>query len=185
MVWSILGIGIITTLLILCWGKKIGGYRVYKIKAGKHRSTSCVKLLTKPSMMFNAIFDESAIYTSNTPQNQYDINKLYGFSECNQFHHKNSARFGWNWIDGKLNIYTYVYNDGVRSFELITDISLNEPHSFSISKVADKYLFRVDSKVIEMPRTSKCDKGIYYTLFPYFGGDETAPHNITIKIKCS
>jgi hypothetical protein len=34
-----------------------------------------------------------------------------------------------------------------------------------------------------MTRESKTEKAEGYKLFPYFGGDETAPHNISIWIK--
>ncbi|MEO5783498.1 MAG: hypothetical protein ABIQ07_09520 [Ginsengibacter sp.] len=34
-----------------------------------------------------------------------------------------------------------------------------------------------------LPRTSTTAKAIGYKLYPYFGGDETAPHEIDIWIK--
>jgi hypothetical protein len=49
------------------------------------------------------------------PENQYDINKLWGFSEGinNQY---NSARIGWSWNNDALRLYGYVYAKGVRHY---------------------------------------------------------------------
>ena len=44
-------------------------------------------------------FDSTSIYNTLIPSNQYDINKLYGFSDNDSVHHLYSARFGWRWSD--------------------------------------------------------------------------------------
>jgi hypothetical protein len=41
----------------------------------------------------------------------------------------------------------------------------------------------VNDKTTAMPRTSKAAVAKGYKLFPYFGGDETAPHDINIWVK--
>src|SRR5215216_4353437 len=46
-------------------------------------------------LKFIVKFDSSAIYHTIDPNNQYDINKLYGFSDNDSAHHLYSARFGW------------------------------------------------------------------------------------------
>ena len=46
----------------------------------------------------------------------------------------------------------------------------------------DKYIISVDGVTKETPRSCGLNYQKYY-LHPYFGGDETAPHDITIKIK--
>ena len=51
------------------------GFRIYTIKAGKHKSRSKIKITRTDELKFQAIFDSSAIYTSADPINQYDINK--------------------------------------------------------------------------------------------------------------
>src|SRR5215207_256029 len=63
-------------------------------------------------LKFTVRFDSSAIYETNNPENQYDINKLYGFSDNSALHHQFSARFGWRWSDGALRLFAYVYNEG-------------------------------------------------------------------------
>lgn len=159
------------------------GYTVYKIKEGKHHSTRSIDFLKSDALSFYAKFDESAIYQSKDPVNQLDINKLYGFSECNQQHQKNSARFGWRWLSGQIEIMAYVYNDGQNSWKHVGYVNPGEKHLYTIRIVEDKYEFLLDGNSVMMDRTSKCDIGFFYKLYPYFGGDETAPHDIRIWIE--
>src|SRR5690606_41284654 len=74
--------------------------------------------------------DSSCVYKNPHPENQDDINKLYGFSDCTSLHHANSARFGWNWKDGALRIHAYCYVDSVRQYKELDRKStrLNSSH---------------------------------------------------------
>jgi hypothetical protein len=130
---------------------------------------------------FLAVFDHTAVYTSVDPINQHDINKLFGFSDCSLEHHKNSGRFGWNWNNNKLNIYAYCYVGSQVESKYITSVELNKVYKYSVALQDHKYIFSVDGHVVDMNRG--CSQGFKYLLFPYFGGDETAPHDIVIKIK--
>jgi hypothetical protein len=47
----------------------------------------------------------------------------------------------------------------------------------------NKYVFTVNGNPVNIPRSSTTTTGRGYKLYPYFGGDELAPHNVTIKIK--
>lgn len=173
---------LIVSSLISC-GKDVLKYTEYEIKKGHHSSVIRFNTLTSNTLEFDAIFNESSKYQSNNEANQWDINKLYGFSECNTQHHNNSARFGWRWLDGNLEIHAYVYNDGERYTKFINNANLNQVHSYSIEIKEKSYIFRMDDNIVIMDRTNKCDVGGYYMLYPYFGGDEKAPHDITIQIR--
>ncbi|UII26212.1 hypothetical protein LVD15_23395 [Fulvivirga maritima] len=62
-------------------------------------------------------------------------------------------------------------------------MELNESNEFKILSDGEKYFFTVNGKTeVEMVRGGNCTETVNYLLFPYFGGDETAPHDITIKI---
>jgi len=163
----------------------------YLIKAGKHESQlsngmSIDKLsaLKTNRLMFTARFDESARYDLGN-NDHFDINKLLGFSEANQHHHKNSVRFGWryNLNSEKVEIFSYVYKDSELEYDLITDVSLNVTLEYQINLFDNSYEFVVDgiTKVVE--RNAEQKVGVYYKLYPYFGGDEPAPHDISIFIK--
>lgn len=155
----------------------------YIIQAGEqYSSNNTIRIVDNISeMKFIARFDSTAIYTSLDSINQYDINKLYGFSDNNTMHHANSARIGWCWLHQKLQLFGYIYNDSVRSSQYIKSVALNTNIDCSIKVATNKYIFTIDGTTITMPRTATIAKG--YQLFPYFGGDEVAPHLIRIWIK--
>ena len=156
----------------------------YKIAKG---SQYCDKSIYTPvsldSLCFIVKFDSTAIYTTTDPQNQYDINKLYGFSDNNEDHHQFSARIGWRWSDNKLRLFGYVYNYGEVVSEEICSVNIGAEINCAIIVKGNNYQFNVNDEKLKLPRSSTTVQAIGYKLFPYFGGDETAPHDITIDIK--
>ena len=156
---------------------------LYTIPAGQHSSDKSVfKAVKVTTMNFVAKFDNSAIYQSVIPINQYDINKLYGFSEGLN-HQYNSARIGWAYNDGALRLYAYAYNKGVRESQEITPVSIGTEVSCSISVSGYLYIFTVNNVSVTLPRANSTSSASGYQLYPYFGGDEVAPQNIYISIK--
>lgn len=134
-------------------------------------------------------FDSSCYYAFND-EDQYDINKLFGFSEG--LHHQNSARFGWRCNPNKrsIEIHTYVYRDGVRvnvngPLSLITEVPLNTTFYASIQCNKEFYIFRVVyGKFVSAMAIGRSDKAYKfgYYLYPYFGGNKTAPHDMVLEI---
>lgn len=159
-------------------------YTTYLIRQGQHFSdNTAYKPVSVSEMKFLARFDSSAVYHSSNPVNQYDINKLYGFSDNGTDHHQFSARIGWRWSDGALRLFAYVYNEGVVSSKEITTVNIGAEVSCSIKASGSRYIFSVNEHVVEVLRLGKTLKGEGYQLYPYFGGDEPAPHEIRIQIK--
>ncbi|MEQ9006908.1 MAG: hypothetical protein RLP12_03425, partial [Ekhidna sp.] len=149
----------------------------------KHANTWKMQSLQSKTLSFSAIFDHTAIYEAGTTENQHDIHKLMGFSDCNSTHHDNSARFGWRWLEGKLEIHAYVYVGGERITEYIGDVELNQPSDYQLQITDDHYVFYLQGyDPVRIKREAPCNKGLYYMLYPYFGGDEVAPHDILIQI---
>lgn len=160
------------------------GFLSYTIKKGAHYAEeSNYKPVDLSELRFLVRFDSSAIYKTISPDNQWDINKLYGFSDNNSDHHQYSARFGWNWRDGALRLYAYVYNRGERSSRELSTLAIGHEAACSIRIKDSAYVFTVDSLTATMPRLSKEAKAKGYQLYPYFGGDEPSPHDIRIWIK--
>ncbi len=159
-------------------------YILYTITKG---SQYCDKNFYTPvgyaELKFNVKFDSSAIYVTQNPANQIDINKLYGFSDNNADHHSFSARFGWRWNNNALRLFGYIYNDGIRSFKELGVVNIGEENYCSIKIKDSIYIFNLNNKADTLPRKSTTQNAIGYRLYPYFGGDETAPHNINIRIK--
>ena len=156
----------------------------YTIQKGQHYADqNGVQLVQYNEQKFTVRFDSSAIYQTVDSSNQEDINKLYGFSDNNADHELYSARFGWNWARNALRLYAYIYNNGVRSSQEITSIAIGPQYECSIKVSADQYIFSANNVTIVMPRSSTTPEGEGYKLYPYFGGDETAPHEIEIWIE--
>ena len=161
-----------------------GQFTKFTISKGQHYCNgNAYKVIEDDEIRFSVKFDSSAIYQTLLEENQYDINKLFGFSDNNTNHHQFSARFGWRWSDSALRLFAYVYNNGEVISRELTTIAIGREIHCSISINGSKYLFLVNETAYEMPRMSSTDKAIGYQLYPYFGGDEPAPHDICIFIR--
>jgi len=136
-----------------------------------------------PQLSFAAIFDSSAIYTTTNPANQADINKLYGVSDGNTHHQQNSARFGWNWNGNEIQVHAYCYAGGVRSNKLLGSAEIGKTYHYSITADSGRYIFQFEDKIDYMTRVIRDTVLNGYSLYPYFGGDEPAPHAIRIYIQ--
>ena len=160
-------------------------FEVFLLPKGKHTSGYPVQMLQSSTLNATVYFDESAKYECNTEENQWDTNKLIGFSDCNSHHHENSARFGWRWLDSQLELLAYCYVDGETIIQELDTIPLNTQTEIEIRLLTDSYDFYISNeKLASIPRSAKtCKTGAYYMLFPYFGGDETAPHDISIYLR--
>ncbi|QMU28276.1 hypothetical protein [Adhaeribacter radiodurans] len=158
------------------------GFTTYVIPENNHYTNNNIGLVTSNKLKFIVKFDKSAVYITKDKGNQADINKLYGFSDCGSDHQSNSARFGWRWYNNQLEILAYTYKNQTRNEEFITAVELNKEYEYELEALDGKYVFKLDGKTVEMERGCSGNSN-KYKLFPYFGGDETAPHNITILIK--
>ena len=158
-------------------------YNNFTIRQGQHYcDQNGLKSVRTSEMKFMVKFDSSAIYLTVSSENQYDINKLWGFTEGinNQY---NSARIGWSWNKNALRLYGYVHANGVRHYQEITSVTIGSDITCSIKLADNTYLFTVNGISISLPRGPSSTQASGYQQYPYFGGDETAPHLITIMIK--
>ena len=158
-------------------------YSTFKIQQGAHYcDQNTIKSVRTSEMKFMVKFDSSALYQTENPENQYDINKLWGFSE-NTDNHYNSARIGWSWTNDALRLYGYAYANGVLNYQEITSVSIGAEIPCSIKLAGNTYVFSVKGVEMSLPRGSSTSEANGYQQYPYFGGDEPAPHLITISIK--
>jgi hypothetical protein len=159
-------------------------FKTYLIKTGEHYADQNVFSELETSILkFVVKFDSSAIYTTSLSENQYDINKLYGFSDNEANHHQYSARIGWGWSENELRLYAYVYNAGSVISKEITTVAPGTEIQCSIVVSATNYIFKVNNSTEVLPRAATTVKAKGYRLYPYFGGDEPAPHDISIMIR--
>ena len=159
--------------------------QIFVIQEGKHYSSPRLfQSLQSNTLDFQATFNESAIYQFHEQSFQDSKNKLLGFSDCNSTHHENSARFAWQWYNGRLEIYAYCYVKSERKERFIGTVKLNEPNHYQLILSDRNYIFRLnDGEPVYIDRATECDKGAYYMLWPYFGGRLPAPHNVSISIE--
>jgi hypothetical protein len=159
-------------------------FTFFTIRAGQHfANNNTYKLIETQELKFTVKFDSSAVYTSSLPVNQFDINKLYGFSDNNAGHHQYSARFGWRWSDGALRLFAYVYNNGIAISKELGIVTIGKEVNCSIKADGANYIFTCEEITEHLPRSSTTLLARGYLLYPYFGGDEAAPHDINIWIK--
>lgn len=156
----------------------------YVINSGEHYAThNPYKTIETDTLRFVVRFDSTAVYKTTLAENQYDINKLYGFADNGATHHQYSARFGWAWHDGALHLYGYVYNEGKRESKHLGTVPIGAAVACTLAVTATQYIFSFSDVTEALPRSSTTPKGKGYLLYPYFGGDEAAPHTINICIQ--
>lgn len=161
---------------------------IYTINKRFHFSNRFIhKILSfineKKRMSYKVTFNETCIYEDKT-DDRFDINKLFGFS--NGMHHTNSYRFGWNCLDNKIHVYSYCYIDGKRISNEIGVVNINEQHIFTIYVNHDECVFTVidDNDKIQQDIIKITNRKIFgYRLWPYFGGNKTAPKKIKIDLE--
>jgi len=134
-------------------------------------------------------FDITAKYDFGNADNN-DVNKLFGWGYLKGLHHIDSVRFGWNWNQqiGKVDLFAYCYINGLRIMIPICTIQTNYKYLLQIDKIGKKYLFSVLDAGMQYRNYGSIEvmfthnKKISYRLGCFFGGNNPAPHDITIKI---
>ena len=189
---SMLSIGRLTNLFILIAGSLLFASceeeadlsRNFVVSAGEHyASPRIVQTLQSNTLTFTAKFNETAIYHFDDASFQDSKNKLLGFSDCNSLHHENSARFAWQWYNNRLEIYAYCYVNGAREEKFIGTVNLHQENRYQLKVSGDSYSFQLNNQeAVYIKRGNDCDKGIYYMLWPYFGGTIPAPHDVHIAL---
>lgn len=162
---------------------------IYTIKKNRHYSGLHFNLnYNKKIMQREVVFSNNCKYIFDDVD-RFDINKLFGFSEG--LHHKNSARFGWlyNPHNDMMELHAYVYADGVRDLKdtFICAVNFSVSLNLLIEAKEDHYLFTVIAGSFRNTYTKKMARGkatkkYGYDLYPYFGGNKKAPHEMDISI---
>lgn len=165
----------------------------YHILKGRHSNYLInIGFTNKTYLSYECEFNDGALFFHQNSVDQYDINKLWGVSTSLLFHHKSSVRFGWRCIDGEnIELFPYLYDNKERliSTLLIPMITVKPNEKFTTSihfngnnVVLD--VLREDGREAKYSYTMKSPiKKLKYKLFPYFGGNKTAPVDIIIYLK--
>jgi hypothetical protein len=175
-------ISLFISIIIFACTKEVldNGFTVYKINKGEHNSTNKVDFTTRERVSYKVIFTESCLYQIPN-DDSLDVNKLFGLSDASS-HSNHSARFGWRSSNQQIEIMTYVRRYGKIITEPIGKVDVGEVADYSIEILDTIYRFKFNSTVSTVKRESKYN-GVRYHLWPYFGGNQTAPHLIEIYMK--
>ena len=178
---------LILFLVLISCKKEIDdlGFRTYTIPEGTHSSGNYFNHPTNSKINFDFILDESATYTTEIPENQYDVNKIYGFSDFGARHQKYSIRLGWRYINNEIELCWLRHEDSRHSSSTIRTIEPDIIYNATIDIKTFYYIITVDGDTTMVRRRPEGNWGLVrrYYLYPYFGGNEYAPHDITVKIK--
>lgn len=123
-------------------------------------------LYWKPTRLYVYVtFNETAKYKIEENRNILDWNKLIGFSRGN--HMDNSIRLAWRWNPYLNAVETAEYRhiDGKIEYKNLGTVELNKEYAY----------------LLIMHKGNYSNWG--YKLFPFFGGNETAPQNINVKYR--
>lgn len=159
---------------------------IYTIYKGWHHAIPPkIGLFTGDRIIKKVRFNQSAKYDIGNDNN--DVNKLFGIGYF-PHHHKESARFGWNYNqqENLIRIFAYCYVGGIRNIELLSETGIYNQLILMLDIIDKKYSFTVlnsgKSEIGGCDIPFSHDKRIGYKLGCYFGGDRVAPHKIKIEI---
>lgn len=165
---------------------------VHTIHKGKHRAfPPIIGLHLKPWMERDVVFDNTAAYDLPGSTDDDDVNKLFGFGYINGGHHKDSARFGWNYNNknGRIRLFAYCYVNGMRIIQELCEVLPHKKVRLIISEsLGGRYVFSAHDGYNNWWQMGVANIGFThkkkwkYKLGCYFGGNNPAPQTITIKI---
>ena len=129
---------------------------------------------------YDVMFTDTCKYNIGKAD-QGDINKLFGVGYW-PHHHNNSVRFGWNYLKGDdIEIYAYWYRDTARYSKHLGTVKIGMWHTYVIMPSANSHNLQVIGRGIAY--TVPVPGSRYgYHLGPYFGGNQVAPHDVTIMM---
>lgn len=165
----------------------------FRVREGKHKARpNGVRRLNlgrryARELHFQVRFRDDARYTTSSPGNQADWNKLLGFT-TNRIH-KNSVRLGWAWNPGRnaMDLGFYGYLDGVRTMARLTSVALNAWADVSIRFWDGGMAVTVDGITKEVLGDDGVADWVPVSTWllrtAYFGGDEKAPHAMHIDVR--
>jgi hypothetical protein len=165
--------------------------RTYTIPKGQHAPAQALpsRYYTRPTELHLTVtFDSTCIYDIG-PVDQGDWNKLWGYGflgTANQgieaAHRVDSFRFSWRWNlqTQRIEIGAYVYDQGNRLPDLVVaEAMIGQPVTLDLTIDYKRGQYRTMEKFIPFGHR----KSLAYALGPFFGGNQTAPHFINIRIR--
>ena len=170
---------------------------IYTIKQGNHYASGINFKLHSglEKLSFSITPDENCLYDLGN-NNNMDINKVFGVT-WGLDPDNNSFRIGWNCYkqNGLIQYHYYIHNHGVRipgptdpyDKTLLFESPAEVEQKFEISFYKNTNLIQIYSHWNNQFKTTNFNFGGVSCCgrynFPFFGGDQTAPHDMSCRIK--
>ena len=168
--------------------------RFYLIKKGNHyASMSIFEKIGAIGWKINTlslrfVFRKECWWAPPRNQDDYDQNKLAGIGFGTN-HHNNSVRLTWvpdfeN--QGMIKVYGYTYDENKAgpkfTSTFIKSVHVQDTITGKIESRDGGYFITVNEVTIRMDNVNS-DPNLCFKLFPYFGGNNTAPHDMVIELE--
>ena len=169
---------------------------IVKIKKDTHAPLRLPQLVrAEDGIRFCVMFTPSCRYDLGN-EDQADVNKLFGigFFPSHKIH---SARFGWRYNPNikMIEILTYVRINGQFKFVSMGFLNINHWYLMELLPLynrrtgKDSVLFKINGGDVPNYGIDIRERMVYmpvkrwgYLLRPYFGGNQTAPHDMEIHM---
>ena len=183
---NFLGKMLIMAIIVLFGCQLKVGYKqnYFWVEQGEHSFRP--KRILQPSyrtLSWNTMFRDNCWYDADKMPagDRKDINKLYGITSASI--HKNSARIGWRAEkDSIISIFAYWYIDGNREFLKLGETNTSEFNHYLIKVHDNKYVFGFNDTYHTVTGVNKTFWLNSYRSYPYFGGNQPAPHFMDLII---
>ena len=166
----------------------------FKVPAGKHEGfleggvrDVHLGVHVDRTLHFQAQFQNDVPYTTSSPGDQTDWNKLMGLT-TNRIH-ETSIRLGWAWNPktSLVDLGFYGYVDGNRISQPLTSVPLMQWADVTIHMDNGGMSVTVNGNTKSVRQSLDFSSWIPTTswvlLTCYFGGNETAPHDIHVDVQ--
>ncbi len=166
----------------------------YKIKKGDHYAGISVfeKLAAMGwnirSLSVKFSFHRECWWAPPRNPDDLDLNKLAGIGYGTN-HHNNSVRLAWVPDfdrEGMIKIFGYTYDERKQdpkfAMTYITSVHYMNYHTGKIESRDNKYFITVNGTTVEMENLNP-DPKLCFRLYPYFGGNNTAPCDMVIELE--
>ena len=155
---------------------------IHTIHKGTHKPLRMPKLCTSKDIRFRVRFNETARYDIGF-LDQEDWNKLFGIGYF-PHHQLDSVRVAWryNIVTDKIELGAYWYNSGVRFDRYMTSIDIGEDVLIGLHRRSEGHHYIMMGSIC-LKHVQVSSDHIGFWLLPYFGGNQTAPHDIKIEMR--
>lgn len=155
---------------------------IFNIKKGENTCFKFPMITFRSSIIAKITLIGDFTYTSDNKNNQRNANKIFGLSD-GWYHRKNSIRIGYRYLEDKIELVSYRYNDGENYTSIMGYINIGEEFDIKIT-ISDKYYITFKNVTFEYKRTSKWWFPLRYILLPHFGiENELTKNDLKFKIK--